>query len=126
MLGAYTLSAGYYDAYYSKAQKVRTMIIEDFNKAFGQVDLVIGPTMPCIALKLGEAEKSPMFGELMDLLAEPSSIAGLPGVSFNAGFSQGLPVGVQLIGPQFSESKIISVTKIFQNSTDFHKKEPKI
>jgi len=126
MLGAYTLSSGYYDAYYAKAQKVRTLIVNDFNKAFEKVDIVIGPSMPCVALKLGESDKSPMFGELMDVLAEPSSIAGLPGVSINCGFSQGLPVGVQLIGPQFSESKLLRVANVFQMNTDFHNKEPKL
>lgn len=126
MLGAYTLSAGYYDAYYSKGQKVRTLIVKDFDKAFEKVDMVMGPTMPCVAMKLGEAEKSPMFGELIDLLAEPSSIAGLPGVSIPAGLSENLPVGVQLIGPRFSESKLIKVAKVFQDNTEFHLERPKL
>jgi aspartyl-tRNA(Asn)/glutamyl-tRNA(Gln) amidotransferase subunit A len=126
MLGAYTLSAGYYDAYYAKAQKVRTLIVNDFDQAFKEVDMVIGPTMPCVALKLGESEKSPMFGEMIDVLAEPSAIAGLPGVSVNCGFSKGMPIGVQLIGPQFSESKLINAVKVFQTVTDFHGKEPEI
>ncbi|HSX39526.1 MAG TPA: amidase family protein, partial [Candidatus Saccharimonadales bacterium] len=115
MLGAYALSAGYYDAYYSKAQKVRTLIVNDFNKAFENVDLIIGPTMPCTATALGESDKNAMFGELMDVLAEPSSIAGLPGISINCGFSDGMPVGVQLIGQQFSESKLINTAKVFEN-----------
>lgn len=110
MLGAYTLSAGYYDAYYAKAQKVRTLIVEDFNKAFKKVDLILGPTMPCTALKFGENQKSPLFGELMDILNEPSAIAGLPAISIPYGIDRdGLPIGVQLIGPQFSEKKIIEV-----------------
>jgi aspartyl-tRNA(Asn)/glutamyl-tRNA(Gln) amidotransferase subunit A len=126
MLGAYTLSSGYYDAYYSKAQKVRTLIIDDFNKAFESVDMIIGPTMPCVALKLGESSKSSMFGELMDVLAEPSAIAGLPGVSMPCGLSEGMPVGVQIIGPQFSEAKLIAATKVFQENTDFHKAFPQL
>jgi aspartyl-tRNA(Asn)/glutamyl-tRNA(Gln) amidotransferase subunit A len=126
MLGAYTLSAGYYDAYYSKAQKVRTLIIEDFNEAYKKVDLVIGPTMPSIALKLGESDNSPMFGELMDVLAEPSAIAGLPGISINAGFSRGMPVGVQLIGQQMTEGNVMGVAKVFQQNTDFHLSRPVI
>ncbi len=124
MLGAYTLSAGYYDAYYSKAQKVRTLIVDDFAKAFEQVDLIIGPTMPCVALKFGEASKSPMFGEIMDVLAEPSSIAGIPGISFNGGFSNGLPIGVNLMGPQFSERKLVEAVNIFEKNTDFSRKLP--
>lgn len=125
MLGAYTLSSGYYDAYYSKAQKVRTLIIEDFNKAFSDVDMIIGPTMPCTALKIGESEKSSMFGEIMDVLTEPSSIAGVTALNLPCGFdSQNLPVGVQLIGQQFEESKIFKAASAFQKSTDFHKKFP--
>lgn len=108
MLGAYTLSAGYYDEYYAKAQRVRTLIVEDFASAFKKVDLIAGPTMPCTALKLGESEKSPIFGELMDVLSEPSAIAGLPAVSIPYGSDdKNLPIGVQLIGPQFSEKMII-------------------
>jgi aspartyl-tRNA(Asn)/glutamyl-tRNA(Gln) amidotransferase subunit A len=126
MLGAYTLSAGYYDAYYAKAQKVRTLIVEDFKKAFDSVDMIIGPTMPCVALKLGEAEKSPMFGEMMDVLAEPSSIAGLPGISLPSGLSDGMPVGTQIIGAQFSETKLIKAAKAFQMGTDFHTKFPAV
>ncbi len=125
MLGAYTLSAGYYDAYYSKAQKVRTLIVEDFNKAFSEVDMIIGPTMPCVAMKLGESEKSSMFGEIMDVLTEPSSIAGVTALNLPCGFdSQGLPVGVQLIGQQFEETKIFKAAAAYQKSTDHHKKFP--
>lgn len=110
MLGAYTLSAGYYDAYYAKAQKVRTLIVDDFTNAFEKVDLIVGPTMPCTALRLGESEKSPLFGELMDVLAEPSAIAGLTAISLPFGVSgNNLPVGIQLIGPQFREKKLIEV-----------------
>jgi len=110
MLGAYTLSAGYYDEYYAKAQKVRTLIVEDFASAFNKVDLIVGPTMPCTALKLGESEKSPIFGELMDVLAEPSAIAGLSAISIPFGTDDNkLPIGVQMIGPQFSEKSLIDL-----------------
>lgn len=127
MLGAYTLSAGYYDAYYSKAQKVRTLIVADFNKAFEKIDLVIGPSMPCVATKIGDADKSAMFGELMDVLAEPSSIAGLPGISFPCGFGQdNMPIGIQLIGPQFSEDELVEAANVFEKETDFHDKFPKL
>jgi len=124
MLGAYALSAGYYDAYYSKAQKVRTLIVNDFNKAFEQVDMIIGPSMPCSATVIGDAEKNAMFGELMDVLTEPSSIAGLPSISIPCGFSGDLPVGVQLIGPAFSESSLAGVAGAFESATDYHIKFP--
>jgi aspartyl-tRNA(Asn)/glutamyl-tRNA(Gln) amidotransferase subunit A len=126
MLGAYTLSAGYYDAYYAKAQRVRTLIVEDFNKAFEKVDLIAGPSMPCVALDLGESDKSPMFGELMDVLAEPSSIAGLPGISINCGFGGGMPVGLQLIGPQFAESNILGAAHGYQQNTTYHLQKPSL
>ena len=110
MLGAYTLSAGYYDEYYAKAQKVRTLIVNDFKNAFSKVDLIVAPSMPCTALPLGESQKSPIFGELMDVLSEPSAIAGLPAISLPFGVDgDNLPVGMQLIGPQFSEKKIVDV-----------------
>lgn len=113
MLGAYTLSAGYYDEYYTKAQKVRTLIVEDFSSAFKKVDFIVGPTMPCTALKLGESEKSPIFGELMDVLAEPSAIAGLPAISIPFGADDNkLPIGVQMIGPQFSEKSLINLAEV--------------
>ncbi|NMB91849.1 Asp-tRNA(Asn)/Glu-tRNA(Gln) amidotransferase subunit GatA [candidate division WWE3 bacterium] len=126
MLGTYSLSAGYYDAFYEKAQKVRTLIINDFNEAFKNVDVLAAPTMPCVALNLGESDKSAMFGELMDVLTEPSSVAGLPGVSIPCGLSSGMPVGIQFIGNHFDESKIIGVSKVFQENTNFCKLKPKI
>lgn len=114
MLGTYTLSSGYYDAYYSKAQKVRTLIKNDFDKVFKNIDIIVAPSMPCVAPKLGESEKSSMFGELMDLLTEPSSVAGLPGISVPCGLHDGMPVGIQFIGNYFSEDKIIEVSNLFQ------------
>ena len=125
MLGAYTLSAGYYDAYYSKAQKVRTLIIEDFNKAFSQVDVIVGPTMPCVALKIGESATNSMFGEMMDVLTEPSTIAGLCGITIPVGFSQNLPVGAQIIGDRFKEAQILQVANFYQQNTKFHLERPK-
>lgn len=126
MLGAYSLSSGYYDAYYTKAQKVRTLIIDDFKRVFNEVDLIIGPTMPCVALNIGASDKSPMFGELMDVLAEPSSIAGLCGISIPCGMVSKLPVGIQLIGPQFSEDLILSAAHQYQQATGYHKVAPEI
>ena len=121
MLGNYTLSAGYYDDYYIKAQKVRSLIVKDFNKAFKKIDVILGPTMPCVAPKLGASEQSALFGEIMDALAEPSSIAGLCAISVPCGFSNNLPVGFQLIGEKLDEKEILSVAHIYQQNTSFHK-----
>lgn len=122
MLGTYVLSAGYYDAYYEKAQKVRTLIVDDFKKAFQKFNILIAPTTPVTALKIGAGEDQAMFGELMDILVEPSTIAGLPGLSIPCGFdSKGLPVGMQLIGPQFGEDLLFEVGRKYQEATDWHK-----
>ena len=126
MLGTYTLSSGYYDAYYSKAQRVRTLIKNDFDKAFRDLDVIVAPSMPCVAPKLGESDKSSMFGELMDVLTEPSSVAGLPGISVPCGLSGGMPVGIQFIGNFFEEDKIIEVSNLFQKDIGFIKPKPEI
>lgn len=119
MLGTYTLAHGYYDAYYKKAQKVRTLIIDDFNRAFYDVDLIAGPTTPVTALPLGESEKYPFFGELMDRLAEPSSLAGLPAISIPCGLDQtGMPIGLQLMGPQFEEGRIFDLAHQYERETN--------
>lgn len=124
MLGAYALSSGYYDAYYKKAQKVRTLILEDMREAFEKYDLILAPTSPSPALKLGAAAKDPMFGENQDKLVEASTLAGLPGLSIPCGFQDGLPVGMQMFAPQFQEKIILSAGKRYQELTDFHKKRP--
>jgi aspartyl-tRNA(Asn)/glutamyl-tRNA(Gln) amidotransferase subunit A len=124
MLGAYALSTGYYDEYYSKAQKVRTLIINNFNHLFEKYDVLMGPVMPMIAPKLGVSEQSPVFGELIDQLCDPSAMAGMPSISLPCGFSNGLPVGLQVIGPQFTEDRVLSVSYAFQSQTDYHKKFP--
>jgi len=127
MLGTYALSAGYYDEYYSKAQKVRTLIIEDFKKAFEKADLLLSPTTPVPALEVGASEKNPMFGELQDILVEASSLAGLPGVSLPCGFTKNdLPIGMQLIGPQFSEKLLFKVGSWYQKNTDWHLRKSKL
>ena len=127
MLGTYTLSSGYYDAYYLKAQKVRTLICQDFKKAFDNVDLIIGPTSPSTALPIGSSKNHSMFGEISDMLAEPSTIAGLPGVSLNCGFSkENLPVGLQVIGPQFSEELLFQAAYAYEQETQWRKIKPKI
>lgn len=127
MLGTYTLSAGYYDAYYKKAQKVRTLIINDFHKTFEDVDAIIAPTAPTPAMKIGASIDQAMFGELADVLVEPSSIAGLPGINITCGFTrEGLPIGMQIIGPQFSEEKIITLAHAYEQSHEFWKTKPKL
>lgn len=128
MFGTYALSSGYYDQYYNKAQQVRTLIIEDFAKAFEKVDVIIAPTSPSLALPLGATKDASMFGELADVLVEPSSIAGLAGINIPVSFSQsGLPIGMQIIGPQFSEGLILAVANKYEKETQnqaWRKKEP--
>ena len=109
MLGTYALSSGYYDQYYNRAQKVRTLIIQDFHKAFHKYDLLIDPASPGPALKIGSTAGDPMFGEMQDILVEPSSIAGLTGISLPCGVVNGLPVSFGLIGPQFAENLVLQV-----------------
>lgn len=120
MLGSYSLSSGYYDEFYSKAQKVRTLIIEDFNTAFDSVDIIIGPTLASPPVKIGAEDEFGIFGELIDALQEPGSIAGLPVITIPGGFADGFPVGFQIIGPQLKESLVLGAAYSFQDQTDFH------
>lgn len=124
MLGTFTLSVGYYDAYYLKAQKVRTLIMNNFKKVFQEVDLIASPTTPTTALKIGEGAKNPMFGEIMDQLVEASSIAGLPGINLPIGLENNLPVGIQIFGPWFSEENIINIAQNYQEETSFYNIKP--
>jgi aspartyl-tRNA(Asn)/glutamyl-tRNA(Gln) amidotransferase subunit A len=125
MLGTYALSAGYYDAYYKKAQQVRTVIIDDFKKMFETVDVLIAPTSPTVALPLGASKGQSMFGEMADVLVEPSSIAGIPGINVNAGFSpEGLPIGLQIMGSYFEEEKILNFAYQFEQATEWNKRKP--
>ncbi len=120
MLGTYTLSYGYYDAFYKKAQKVRTLIIEDFKRAFRDVDFIIGTPSPITALKLGEFEKYPFFGELMDKFNEPGAMAGIPGISLPVGLDRnGLPIGMQLMANYFRETDLLNAGYQFEKETDF-------
>ena len=120
MLGAYTLSHGYYDAFYKKAQKVRTLIINDFKRVFNEVDFVIGTPTPITALKLGEFANYPFFGELMDKFNEPAAMAGIPAISIPVGLdSNGLPIGMQLMGNYFRESDILNASYQFEQETDY-------
>lgn len=127
MLGTYALSSGYYDAYYKKAQKVRTVIIDNFKKAFEEVDVIIGPSTPVTALPLGATKDNPMFGELMDVLVEASSIAGLPGINMPVGFSkEKLPIGMQIMAKPFNEETILSLAYQYEQETNWRKEKPNI
>lgn len=112
MLGTYTLTHGYYDAYYNKAQKVRSLIASDFQKAFSSVDLIIGPTTPVTALPIGDWEKYPFFGEKMDILNEPACVSGIPAISIPFGKdSKGLPIGMQFMANYHEEGKLLNISK---------------
>ncbi|BAY10700.1 Asp-tRNA(Asn)/Glu-tRNA(Gln) amidotransferase subunit GatA [Calothrix sp. NIES-2098] len=127
MIGTYALSAGYYDAYYLKAQKVRTLIKEDFEKAFEQVDVLVCPTAPTTAFKAGEKTTDPLSMYLTDLMTIPVNLAGLPGLSVPCGFDeQGLPIGLQLIGRVLREDQLFQVAHAYEQSTTWHLSQPKI
>jgi aspartyl-tRNA(Asn)/glutamyl-tRNA(Gln) amidotransferase subunit A len=124
MTGTYVLSAGYYDAYYIKAQKVRSLIAADFRKAFEAVDILIGPTSPSPAFDLGAKVDDPITMYLNDIYTIGANLAGLPAMSIPCGFDGGLPVGVQLIGPHFGESRLLAAAHAYQGVTDFHRRIP--
>jgi aspartyl-tRNA(Asn)/glutamyl-tRNA(Gln) amidotransferase subunit A len=127
MLGTYALSAGYYDAYYRKAQKVRALIKKDFEQAFKKVDLLVGPNSPTPAFKLGEKVDDPLAMYLSDILVCPVNIAGIPGLNVPCGFSStGLPIGMQIIGPQFSEGLILKAAHQYEQATPWHQRKPKL
>ncbi len=135
MTGTYVLSAGYYDAYYKKAQMVRRLILNEFTEIFKQVDVLVAPSSPNVALSLGKAANDPLFGYIADQLNIPGSLAGLPGLSIPCGFSlptdegtvpsmDGLPVGLQIMGKQWDEQKVFNVGFAYQQATDWHTKKP--
>ncbi|HER4818573.1 TPA: Asp-tRNA(Asn)/Glu-tRNA(Gln) amidotransferase subunit GatA [Streptococcus pyogenes NGAS008] len=124
MLGTFSLSSGYYDAYFKKAGQVRTLIIEDFDKVFADYDLILGPTTPTVAFGLDTLNHDPVAMYLADLLTIPVNLAGLPGISIPAGFVDGLPVGLQLIGPKYAEETIYQAAEAFEAVTDYHKQQP--
>ena len=127
MLGTYSLSSGYYDAYYLKAQKVRTLIKQDFDQAFKKVDVLITPTSPTPAFKIGERTDDPLQMYLSDIFTTPSSLAGLPGISVPCGLTEsGLPIGLQVLAAPFEEEKIFRVAYTFEQNTDHHQKKPKL
>lgn len=125
MIGTYTLSAGYYDAYYLKAQKVRTLIKQDFENAFADVDVLVCPTSPTTAFKAGEKKDDPLGMYLLDLMTIPVNLAGLPGLSLPCGFDdKGLPIGLQIIGNVLREDLVLQAAYAYEQSTDWHKHTP--
>ena len=126
MLGTYSLSAGFYDAYFKKAGEVRTLIVEDFAKVFANYDLILAPTAPTPAFDMGSRVSDPVSMYMADVLTIPVNLAGLPGISIPAGFADGLPVGMQLIGKRYAEETIYQAASAFEATTDFHKQQPAI
>ena len=126
MIGTYALSAGYYDAYYLKAQQLRRLIAQDFERAFQSCDVIMGPTSPTTAFKIGEKSDDPVAMYLSDIYTISVNLAGLPGMSIPAGFApDGLPVGLQLVGRYFDEARLLNVAHRYQQATDWHKRIPK-
>lgn len=127
LLGTFVLSAGYYDAYYLKAQKVRTLISNDFKSAFEKCDVILTPTSPSAAFKMGEKADDPISMYLNDIFTIPANLSGIPGISIPAGFSEkGLPIGMQLLAPAFCEEKLFQAAYTFEQNTDFHKRRAKL
>lgn len=125
MMGTYALSAGYYDAYYLKAQQCRRLISNDFQQAFEEVDVIMGPTAPTTAFKLGDKSNDPVAMYLADIYTISTNLAGLPGMSIPAGFVDGLPAGLQIIGNYFEEARLLNVAHQYQQQTDWHQQIPK-
>ncbi|MDQ8058025.1 Asp-tRNA(Asn)/Glu-tRNA(Gln) amidotransferase subunit GatA [Bacillus velezensis] len=126
MLGTFALSSGYYDAYYKKAQKVRTLIKKDFEDVFEKYDVIAGPTTPTPAFKIGEKTSDPLTMYANDILTIPVNLAGVPGISVPCGFADGLPLGLQIIGKHFDEGTVYRVAHAFEQATDHHKAKPEL
>lgn len=124
MVGAYALSAGYYDAYYLQAQKIRRLIKNDFIAAYEQVDVILCPTSPTPAFKIGEKINDPVSLYLTDIYTITANLAGVPGIALPAGFANGLPLGMQLLGPYFSEARLLNIAHQYQQVTDWHRRTP--
>lgn len=124
LIGTYALSAGYYDAYYLKAQKIRNLISQDFSNAFSEVDVILGPTTPTPAFSLGEKSDDPVAMYLNDIFTIPANLAGLPGISVPCGQVDNLPIGMQLVGNYFKEAQLLNMAHQFQQATDWHTKMP--
>ncbi|HWH79537.1 MAG TPA: amidase family protein, partial [Candidatus Binatus sp.] len=127
MLGTYVLSAGYYDAYYLKAQRVRTLIKRDFDEAFKRCDVIVTPTAPTTAFKIGEKTQDPLQMYLSDIYTISINLAGLPALSLPCGFDgDGMPIGLQIIGNHFDESTVLRVAHAYEQATEWHNKKPKL
>ena len=120
LVGAYALSSGYYDAYYRKAQQVRRLIKQDFESAFAQVDVIIGPTTPTTAFRVGEHTDDPVSMYLSDIYTTAVNLSGVTSLSVPAGYVDGLPVGMQIIGNYFDEARLLNLAHVYQTVTDWH------
>src|SRR5262249_7259573 len=127
MLGTYALSSGYYDAYYRKALQVRRLIKDDFDRAFAECDVIMGPTSPTAAFQAGAPTPDPLAMYLMDIYTISANLAGIPGVSVPCGFTKaGLPIGLQILAPPFEEEKLLRVARMHERETDWHKRRPEL
>ncbi len=126
MLGTYALSSGYYDAYYLKAQKVRTLMRRDFDRVFERFDCLVAPTSPVVAFPLGDRTADPLSMYMVDICTIPVNIAGIPGISIPCGFKDGLPIGLQVIGKPFDDGTVLRVAYAFEKNTDYHKERPEL
>lgn len=124
LVGTYALSSGYYDAYYQKAQQIRRLIREEFQSAFAEIDIILGPTSPSTAFAIGQKSNDPIAMYLSDIYTTAVNLAGLPAISIPVGFADGLPVGMQLIGNYFDEAKLLQIAHQYQNVTDWHRRSP--
>ena len=123
MMGTYALSAGYYEAYYKKAQQVRTLIRREFDEAFAKVDVLVTPTSPTTAFKLGEIQ-DPVVMHANDVCTVPANIAGIPAISVPCGFVDGMPIGLQILGPHLGEATILRAAYAYEQATDWHNQHP--
>ena len=126
MPGTYALSAGYYDAYYVKAQKVRTLIKDEFDRAFERCDAIVTPTSPTVAFTIGQKVNDPLAMYLNDVFTLPGNIAGIPGISIPCGLSEGLPVGLQVMTNSFQEATMFRVAAAYERATPHHKARPAV
>jgi aspartyl-tRNA(Asn)/glutamyl-tRNA(Gln) amidotransferase subunit A len=126
ILGTYALSAGYYDAYYVKAQKVRTLIKQEFDRVFEKVDAIVTPTAPTVAFKIGQKVDDPLSMYLNDIFTLPVNISGLPGISLPCGLSEGLPVGLQVIANSYQEATMFRVAAAYERGTKHHEMRPEV
>lgn len=126
MIGTYALSAGYYDAFYLKAQEVRTLIKRDFDLAFEKYDAIVSPTAPTVAFPIGERSDDPLAMKLSDVLTIPANMAGIPAISIPCGFCNGLPIGLQIMAPAFREETVLQIAYAYEQSTDWHRRRPKL